>query len=61
MEKFYYLSEAILNSWQLDLEVQQSLQEPSQKVLDNILNYAHATEVELYSKLLQKSIHLSVN
>lgn len=61
MKKFYYLSEEILDSWQLDLDLQESKSEPSKKVLDTILDYAQSTDMELYSILLKQKITLSIN
>ncbi|MCF0210335.1 MAG: hypothetical protein HUK18_03330 [Bacteroidales bacterium] len=61
MEKYYYLSKQIFNSWVRDLESAYIEQEstPSQQVLDSIIEYSMVEEV--YSKTLDAKIRICLN
>lgn len=59
MEKYYILSDYIISSWEQDLDSALCSVEPSQDVIDAILDYAYSYDV--YSPTLDKNICISIN
>lgn len=60
MDKYYYLSKQIFNSWVEDLESGYLEQEsPSQTVIDAIIDYSMMEEV--YSETLDDKISICLN